>query len=143
MAHDGTGEWAWRRRLRGAWARWRWPAIVALAVAASALGFVGHRKVAAARREAWTWTDCAYSTLRLFFLKARTVEGLSWELDAARWLAPAVAAYTLWAGLGVVFRKQLDRLRPEVDDIAQAHDLVDAEAVDVREHGVERDEVRV
>jgi len=111
MAHDGTGEWAWRRRLRGAWARWRWPAIVALAVAASALGFVGHRKVAAARREAWTWTDCAYSTLRLFFLKARTVEGLSWELDAARWLAPAVAAYTLWAGLGVVFRKQLDRLR--------------------------------
>ncbi len=102
---------AWRGRVRPVWMRWRWLVVVALAAVAFALGLVGHRRVASARGEGWALTDCAFFTLRLFFLKARVVGGQSWELEAARWLAPAVAAYAAWAGLAVLFRRQFDRVR--------------------------------
>ena len=39
--------------------------------------------------------------------------------------------------------EQLAWLRPKVDDVAEAHRLVDAEPIDVGEHRVEGDHVRV
>ncbi|MFW6161440.1 MAG: NAD-binding protein [Planctomycetota bacterium] len=96
---------------RSTWQRWRWPVVVTLAVLAIVLGIVGHLQVRAARGEPWSVLDCAYFTLQQFFLMSGTVRGESVALEVARWLAPAVAGYTVWVGLATLFRRQFDRVR--------------------------------
>lgn len=67
-----------------------------------------------ATRFGTTWADVVYYGLQLFVLGADPASGggsLPWQLQAARFLAPAGAAYALVDGARLLFADELRRLR--------------------------------
>jgi hypothetical protein len=97
-----------RRLLRMA----EWPLIAALLVVAFVLGFTGFGEFWAAQGAARSGWDRLYLTLQLFTLESGSVSGaLPWQLQVARLLAPAVAAYTAVRAIAIIFGEQLERLR--------------------------------
>lgn len=93
-------------------ARLRWPLTAALVVIAFVLGWIGFEESARVSGEATTAATTLYHVLHLFeFNMAAVPDPLPWQLEVARWLAPAL---TLYAGLSAVLALvggQLDRLR--------------------------------
>ena len=103
---------AWRRRLAGRWRDIAWPAIGILWSAALILGYIGFARNAAALGQPRSPLDLAYLTLQLIPMNSGAVEPpVPWELNVARLLVPALAAYTLWRAAAVLFREQLAALR--------------------------------
>lgn len=95
--------------------RWRaaqWPLLALAALAAVALGTVGFERHLGALGESRPVTDLLYLALQLFTLESGALRGpLPWQLELARFLAPALAVYTAVQALAVVFRQQLQTLR--------------------------------
>ncbi|MBX7211546.1 MAG: NAD-binding protein [Verrucomicrobiaceae bacterium] len=92
--------------------RWRflqWPFVWSLAVLAFLLGLAGYARLPHDTPE--TLLDHLYSTLQLFVLNATFAGPLNWQLEIARFLAPAVMAYTAAQALIVLFREQFTLLR--------------------------------
>jgi len=55
--------------------------------------------------------DVLYRAVQLFFLNlSQTATPLPSQLEAARWLAPALSAYAIYKGLESVLREQVERL---------------------------------
>ena len=109
--------WPFGRRRRGTAGRARggslaWVGVgVALAVVV-VVGFVGFTRY---QGETGTLDPIAtrlYLTLQLFVLESGSVSGpLPWELEAARFAAPVVAAYAVLRALAAVMQAQVRRLR--------------------------------
>ena len=101
-------------RLGRLWRKYRWLAIGGAWLVVGILGYVGFAQHLAAQGQARSPGDLLYLTMQLFVLGSGAVEGsVGWELEMARFLAPAVAAYTAVQALALLFyeRFQLFRLR--------------------------------
>ncbi len=102
----------WRARLWREWREREWWALSLLWLAALVLGFIGFRARLAALGEGASIGDCLYRALQLFALKSGEVAQFGgWPLNVARFLAPAVAAYTAVRALLLVFIEQWHVIR--------------------------------
>ena len=104
----------WRRHVRPWWQVHHWSVIGALWALASVLGYAGFSVYFSSRGEHRSPPDLLYVTLQLFTLESGLVPGpIGWRLEIARFLAPAVAAYTAVRALAELFRDevQLARIR--------------------------------
>jgi hypothetical protein len=92
------------------WRSYQWWVVGGAALLATALGFVGFSAyLGADTRTSW---DLLYLSLQLFILQSGDVIGPAPPaLEIARWLAPAVAAYTVVGVVATVFRDELTGLR--------------------------------
>jgi hypothetical protein len=103
---------SWRKDLKQKWQSFHWPVIGGLAFFALALGYIGFEKYFADVGDSRRFLDILYRTLQLLTLESGSVSGsVPWELELARLLAPAVAAYAALKALMVIFREQLQTLR--------------------------------
>lgn len=94
------------------WIGFRWPLIAGFVLFTFILGFIGFSKYYAVIGESRSNLDIIYLTLQLFTLESGSVNGpVNWQLELARWLSPAVAAYTIMNALGLIFREQFQLLR--------------------------------
>jgi len=100
------------RRGRPAWKSARWPAIGALFIAAVILGWIGFDHNMAALGQPGSFPDKLYLSLQLFVLQSGAVPPpVPWQLDVARFLAPAVTAYATLSAVAAVFGEQISGLR--------------------------------
>jgi len=111
-----TGGGPSRRALGKGLRRWlgdhKWLLIGALWVVAGALGYVGFSRHLLAIGEPSSSWDVLYLTIQLFVLQSGSVSGpVTWELQVARFLAPAMTAYTAIQALATVFHEQLKMFR--------------------------------
>ena len=93
---------------------YHWLLIGMLWIAAYILGYIGSVKQFAATGESRSFWDPFYRPLQLFLMDdSMVVLGpvMSWELEVARFLAPAVAAYTALVALLTLFRDQIKIFR--------------------------------
>jgi hypothetical protein len=117
VAPHGTGPRVGRRTGR-LWTLWRrlgrilgmsrrWPVVAAFFIAASVLGWIGFDLSLAVRGQPASFLDKVYLTIQLFLLRSGSVpQPVSWQLEVARYLAPAVAAFaTLSATVGLLGEK--------------------------------------
>ncbi len=99
-------------RIRRWWQSAEWYVVGALSLLAAILGYTGFRKMTAAMGEPRPVGDLLYLTLQLFVLESGSWAGPSgWELEVARFLAPAVAAYTAMKAAAAIWTEQFQRLR--------------------------------
>jgi hypothetical protein len=97
----------WRVRVLQVWRDHRLTALALLAIAALVLGFVGYRKQS-------SLLDAAYSTFALLALNFNKPNGgVPWELELARFLVPALAAFATLAALTALLREQSDVIRAQ------------------------------
>ncbi len=95
--------------LRQKWTFWQWPVVWFLAVVALVLGVIGFARLPGG--ESQSFADWLYLSLQLYVLNGTVAGPMNWELHVARYLAPAVAAYTAVQALLTIFHEQLARLR--------------------------------
>lgn len=102
------------RRLRWFFREHPWAVIGALWLLAYVLGCVGVAKQFAATGERRSASDPFFRGLQLFIMDDSMVTNgplVSWELEVARFLAPAVAAYAALAAFLALFRERLQLFR--------------------------------
>ena len=105
------GRW-WRSRGSRWWSDYHWPVLLALELTAMVLGFIGFTKNALATGEERSILDNFYLTLGLLSLNSGSVPApVSWELQVARFLVPAITAYTALLALAMVFAQQSQQIR--------------------------------
>jgi len=86
--------------------------LLVLGLAALLLGLIGFTKNGIAAGEERTFLDNLYLTLGLLSMNSGSVPGpVSWELQVARFLVPALAAYTALLALALVFTQQSQQVR--------------------------------
>lgn len=101
----------WQGRVISKLKEYRWMIVAGMWLSAGLLGFIGFTKYYQSIGESASRQDILYLTLQLFAMESGSVTGpLSWELEAARLLAPAATLYTAIQALAVVFREQYRRL---------------------------------
>ncbi len=103
----------WRRkRFRRWWGDYSWLILITLGVSGLVLGFVGFWKNELVTGVERTILDNLYLTLGLISLNSGAVPGpVSWELQVARFLVPALTAYTAILAFTAIFNQQTDRIR--------------------------------
>jgi len=97
----------WSREARPFLRSARWPIVIAVALAAIVLGWIGFDVSATATGEPATFLDKAYLTLQLFVLQSGVPAPTPWQLDVARYLAPAVAAFATLSAAAALLRDRL------------------------------------
>jgi len=98
--------------LRNLWADYSWFIIILLGSISLVLGYIGFWKNGQAIRAERTILDNLYLTLGLISLNSGAVAPpISWELQTARFLVPAVTAYTAFLAFTTIFIQQTDRVR--------------------------------
>jgi voltage-gated potassium channel Kch len=101
-----------RTNPRSLWADYHWYVLALLFLVALALGIVGFRRHGDASGQGRSFADVLYLALRLFPLESGDVRPpVPWELNVARFLAPAVALSAALQALAAVFRDELQALR--------------------------------
>jgi voltage-gated potassium channel Kch len=94
------------------WAEYHWHVLSLLFLLALALGIDGFRRHFEASGEDRSFSDVVYLALRLFPLESGDVPPpVPWELNVARFLAPAVALSAALQALAAAFSEQLQALR--------------------------------
>ena len=108
----------WWTRFHPLWQEYQWPVVGILGLTALGLAYIGFPKDFAALGEIRSGWDIFYLSLQLLTLESGAVHGpVSWELELARLLAPAVVAYTAVMALLAIFYEQLQLFRVRfVDD---------------------------
>ena len=102
----------WRKRLQRLWRDYQWPVLLGLELVLLMLGYVGFTKYTAALGESLSPLDLCYLTLQLIAMESGAVSGpVSWELEVARLLIPAVTAYTAVKAFAIIFRNQVQSIR--------------------------------
>jgi Trk K+ transport system NAD-binding subunit len=102
----------WQRRSRLRWRALRWPLLGAAGAATIVLGALGFESYFALRGEVRSWWDLVYLSLQLFQLESGAVAGeVPWQLQAARFLAPALLAFAVLQALAAFFWQQFQALR--------------------------------
>ena len=100
------------RLMRNIWADYSWFIIVSLGITALVLGYIGFWKNSLAIGAGRTFLDNLYLTLGLISLNSGAVTPpISWELQVARFLVPAVTAYTAFLAFTTIFIQQTERVR--------------------------------
>src|SRR4030043_2198014 len=100
------------KKLKRWFGDYRWPLVGFMWVVAIALGYLGFSKYFSAIGETRSSWDTFYRTLQLFVLESGFVSGsVGWELQLARFLVPAAAAYTATQALAIIFQEQLQFFR--------------------------------
>jgi len=98
--------------LRNLWADYSWFIIIILGTISLVLGYIGFWKNGQSTGAARTIFDNLYLTLGLISLNTGAVPPpVSWELQVARFLVPAVTAYTAFLAFTSIFIQQTDRVR--------------------------------
>jgi len=101
-----------RKYIRPWWKDHQWKVIGGIALLAFVFGYIGFSKHFLALGEARSPWDILYLTIQLLVLESGAVSGLvSWELELARFLLPAIAAYAAVRALIVIFWEQIQLLR--------------------------------
>lgn len=102
----------WWQKVRPFWHKAQWPLVWALAGAALALGYVGFEQSYPASAK-FGKLDILYRSFQLFLMESGMEAGPSpnWQLQTARWLAPAVTIYTATKAFIVLFSDQLASMR--------------------------------
>ena len=101
-----------RKHGKNGWESFQWLFIASLAAGTLILGYLGFFRYYAFTGEHRSPLDLLYLTLQLFTLESGSVPGkIFWELEAARFLAPSVAAFAALKALAVIFQKQLQLIK--------------------------------
>src|SRR5450759_4561910 len=109
----GRRAWAlWRGRGRRTWEAARWLVIGGLFLAALVLGWIGFDLNSRALGQPGSFTDNLYRSLQLFIIHSgAAAPPVSWQLEVARFLAPAVAAGATLSALATLLGEQLAAAR--------------------------------
>ncbi len=93
------------------WRQTRWVLFGLLVAGSFVLGYAGFAVYF--ERDSRSITDLLYLSMQLFVLESGSVPtaGAPWQLEVARWLAPATTATALLAGLMIVLREEIASLR--------------------------------
>src|SRR3990170_3530754 len=101
----------WWTRFHPLWQEYQWPVVGILGLTALGLGYIGFHKYFAALGEIRSGWDIFYLSLQLLTLESGSIHGpVSWELEVARLLAPALVAYTAIKALVAIFHEELQLL---------------------------------
>ncbi len=101
-----------RKRLHPIWHDIEWPLVGAIWIIGFVLGYIGFYRYSLAIGEGSTIFDITYRTVQLMILESGDVGGtIPWQLEAARFLMPAVAAYAAIQALLAVFSQQWQLLK--------------------------------
>lgn len=100
-------------RIAAVWSMARWPALGLIAVVVFVLGYVGFGEYFEDLGQQKAGLDIVYLTVQLFTLESGAVPetGAPWQLEMARFAAPAILATALVATVAVAFREQLTEWR--------------------------------
>jgi len=102
----------WRKQLPHWWSDYQWLVVATLGLLAVGLGYFGFAKHGAALGERRSFWDLLYLSLQLFPLQSGAVPlPISWELQVARLLAPAVTVYTAAKALATIFYGRIRSLK--------------------------------
>lgn len=94
------------------WRDFRWPIIGASGVLALCLGHIGFANHYALIGEERSFSDALYLSLQLFTMKSGFIDPpVPWQLEVARLLAPASAAFAAIQAFATVFRDHFQLLR--------------------------------
>jgi len=94
------------------WLVARWPLFGAMVVVAFVLGFIGFRLYFEGQLAQQGATDSAYLSLQLFVLHSIHVPGpVPWQLNVARFLAPATTGTAIAVAMAAIFREELEEVR--------------------------------
>ncbi|TFH54312.1 MAG: hypothetical protein E4G89_00250 [Methanothrix sp.] len=105
----------WRKHLRNIWGNVQWPLIAALGLIALVLGYIGFEKHFDIYGVVYSPFDLLYASLQLFVIGAPIEIGpIPIELELARYLAMAVAFYTVSTALMVILNEQVQSLRLKI-----------------------------
>jgi hypothetical protein len=98
--------------LRNILADYSWFIIIFLGTISLILGYIGFWKNGLALQAERTFLDNLYLTLGLISLNTGAVPApISWELQLARFLVPAVTAYTAFLAFTTIFIQQTEQVR--------------------------------
>lgn len=101
----------WRRRFKKALLELKWPLVVAIWILSVILGYIGFCRFFEAEGTSLTKIDVVYRAVQLIALESGAVEGhVPWQLNIARFLMPALAAYAAIQALIAIFSKQWQML---------------------------------
>lgn len=109
----------WRETWRPLWYDYEWPVIGVIALAVVVLGCIGFRlhilaenlKLSPEDQKPVQFLDLVFNSFQLFVLQISVDPPMPWQLNAARILAPLVAAYTALQALAELFAGQMRSLR--------------------------------
>jgi hypothetical protein len=94
------------------WQEIRWILLGLTWLSGLALGFAGLSLFSTQNQMDWSVGDVVYLTLQLITLESGSVSGSNnWMFEIARFLLPALTAFTILQGLLVLFTEQLNGLR--------------------------------
>ena len=110
------GRRALRHRLGfGGWRSARWAIVGVLFAASMILGWIGFDENMRALGQPATFPDKLYLALQLFVLQSGAVPPpIPWQLEVARFLAPAVTAYATLSALAALLGEQVSGLRARI-----------------------------
>ncbi len=98
--------------MRQLWREGRWLLLGALWLVGLLLGYAGLARFSQENALNWSAGDVLYRTLQLIILESGAVNGpVNWMLEIARFLLPALTAYTVLEALSNLFREQMQWLR--------------------------------
>jgi len=102
----------WRIRFSLLWKSYRWVAVACAGVAAFVLGLDGYARYFALHQRQASWADLVYLSFLLFKFGASSLEHpVPWQLETARFLAPAAAIGAAVETLVALFREKFLDLR--------------------------------
>ncbi|HNR01836.1 MAG TPA: NAD-binding protein, partial [Anaerolineaceae bacterium] len=86
----------------------RFPILILLGLAALTLGIIGFQRYFNQTGEQKSFATAVYNAIWLFTIEpGNLIEPIPWELEIARWLAPAIAMYGILLGFAAIFRDQV------------------------------------
>jgi hypothetical protein len=98
--------------LRSWWSDYSWIIILVLGVTSLVLGYIGFWKHGQTLDEQRSILDTLYLTLGLISMNTGAVSPpVNWQLQVARFMIPAVTAYTAFLAFTTLFIQQTDRVR--------------------------------
>lgn len=97
----------WREDVRRFWRDHQWKVIIVLWAAALVLGYTGFSLSYHNMGESISVADAVYNTLLMFTLNYSFPGAEAWPLQIARFLAPAVALFTVIQAFAVLYLRQL------------------------------------
>ena len=103
-----------RLHFKNFWREYQWIVMLYGVLAVSILGTLGFMEHFSKIQKEVSVLDIVYGIFQLFLLGLDTaVKNLNGKLEAARWLAPTIAAYTAIKGFAVIFGRQLQLYRAQ------------------------------
>jgi hypothetical protein len=108
MKREGESNTTWG----SLWLTTEWPLVLLVFGISFCLGYLGFGRYLDATGLGGMFLDRIYRTIQLYILQVDLeTSRITWELDCARFLAPAVAFYAAAKAIAIVFRSELSLFR--------------------------------